>query len=127
MLLVDCSFLLTIHWACKAEKSTECRGACVCGCRNAAAPTVRAPPFFRNADAWSGIGGGGGAAVRLADDPASPPQVNTVDGRRIRTALCVNFRQGLTALHVRHGTTARTYPDPDTPPPIASTETTGHP
>lgn len=174
------SLLLAIHWACETGESTEYQGACICGCQDAAAPTVRSP-FFRNADAWSGVGGrcrrstcrrtpvetttapaslldvcqrinGENGTTRhaaaphsfyetstsnarffdrhrskLADDPASPPQVNTLGDRRIRTALCVNFRQGLTALHARHGTTVRTHPNSDTPPPIASTETTGHP
>ena len=64
MLSVACSFLLVIHWACGTGESTKCRGVCVCGCQDAAAPTVRAP-FFRNADTWIGVGGG--AAVRLAD------------------------------------------------------------
>ena len=63
MLLVACSFLLVIHLDRKAGKSTECRGACVCGCRDAAAPPVRAPFFgmpMHEAES------GGGAAVRLA-------------------------------------------------------------
>ena len=53
---------------------------------------------------------------QLADDPAFPPRVNALGASRARTALCVNFRQGFTALHACHGTTARTHPDPDTPP-----------
>lgn len=44
--LAACSFLLVIHWACKAGENTECRGACVCGCQDAAAPTVRRASFF---------------------------------------------------------------------------------
>lgn len=63
--------------------------------------------------------------------PTTPPRVPAVSqhlgGRSIRTALCVNFRQGFTAFHARHGTTARTRPDIDTPPPIASTETMRQP
>ena len=52
----------------KQGESTECWGACVCGCRDAAEPTVRAPLFFRNADVWSGFGG----AVPPFDLPTLP-------------------------------------------------------
>ena len=46
MLLVDCSFLLAIHWACKAGESTECRGGLVFAVAGMLRHPRSAPPFF---------------------------------------------------------------------------------
>ena len=133
-------FFSSCHPACRAGESAECRGACVCGCRDAATSTVRAPPlFFRNANAWSGIGGS--VAVRLAEapqwkqQPLQPHCWMCAKGSMVKTgqprhaAATHSFDDTLTsnARFLFDRSRSQLADDPATPPPIASTETMRYP